>query len=79
MSGSGSGSGSGCCFFFFFFAIYLEIDFFWSKKHCYDVRGVSLKKLFLILVLSRFGLFCATFDFSNEILVSYAAVQSYLG
>ena len=52
-------------FFSPFFAIYLKIDFFWSKKYRYDVRGVSLKKIHLILVLSRFDLFCATFDISN--------------
>ena len=54
-----------------FFAICLEINSFWSKKYRYSVRKVSLKMFVLILVLSRFDLFCATFDFSNEILILF--------
>ena len=55
-----------------FFAIDLEIDSFRSKKVSLRCsRSITEKMSFLILVLSRFHLFCATFDFSNELLILF--------
>ena len=63
--GARVGVGVGVSFLVVVVVVFL-IDFF-EEYHYKNV---------LILVLSRFDLFYATFDFSNEILVSYAAVQS---
>jgi len=68
-SGWGGGVGVGCLFFCDWFGNrFLSVD---KSIVTRCSRSITEKMSVLILVLSRFHLFCATFDFSNELLILF--------